>query len=124
MEVEEQISDAQRHQNYLELLKAIEYLENGGRVTEDWTEDSKQYIRKWRQWIPDFNVVNDEREDEEFRKVCSETETIMKYLHGTVDRTGYVDPKLYLLLLQHMKKILDMLESDEEFAELLSSMKM
>lgn len=124
MEVEEEISDAQRHQNYLELLKAIEYLENGGRVTEDWTEDSKQYIRKWRQWIPDFNVVNDEREDGEFRKVCSETETIMKYLHATLDRTGYVDPKLYLLLLQHMKKILDMLESDEEFAELLSSMKM
>lgn len=122
MEVEEELSDTQKHENYLQLINAIKYIEEGGRISEDWCEESKKYVRKWREWIPDFSEINEEREDNDFRKLCNETETIMKYIYGTILRTNYLDSKLYLLLLQHMKKILDMLEEDNELDNMLKMM--
>ena len=124
MDVEDEITDAQRHQNYLELINAIKYMEDGGRVTEDWSDEGKKYVRKWREWIPDFSNINEEREDVTFRKVCNETETIMKYVHGTIVRSNYLDPKLYLLLLQHMRKMIDLITADDEMDDMMKMLSM
>ena len=124
MEIEQEFSDVEKYKNYTDIVNTIKYLEDGGRVTEDWTEDHKSMVSKRRGWIPNFSSINEEREDVEFRKVCDETETIMNYLVHNTKKTGYFDAKLYLLLLKHMKKILDMLADDDEMNDLLSMMKM
>jgi len=124
MEIEQPLSDVERYKNYTDLVEAIAYIENNGRITEDWTVENKSLIKKWREWIPDFSEINEEREDAEFRKICSDTETIMRYLYGTITRSSFLDVKLYHMLLKHMKKILDMLADDDEMNDLLSMMKM
>lgn len=123
MDVDQPLSDVERHKNYADLVEAIKYIESNGRITEDWTVENKKLIKKWREWIPDFSTVNEEREDSTFRKACAETETIMRYLYGTITKSSVLDVKMYYLLLTHMIKILDMLASDDEMNDLLSMMK-
>lgn len=119
-----ELSDAEKHTNYLAIAKTIEFIQSGGRITEDWTEEHKRLIRQWREWISDFSQINEEREDAEFRKLCNETETIMRYIYGTLNRASYLDVKAYLLLLQHMKKIIDMLANDDEMEEMMKMLSM
>lgn len=110
----QEFNDEEKNQNYCQIVRTIQFLENGGRITEDWMVENIDYIKMYRGWIADFSKVNEEREDREFRKCCEETETLMQYLSRTVHTSDYFDPKVYLLFLRHMKKLCDMLFAEDE----------
>ena len=113
------LSDVERHKNYINLVNAIKHIESGERITEDWTYTQKRRLEQWREWIPDFSMINQERKDKQFRELCSKTETLMRYILAVGFST-----KTYLQLLQHMVKIIDMLQEDEDFDALLNKLSM
>lgn len=109
-----EFNDEEKHQNYCRIARTIEFLQNGERITEDWMIENIEYIKMYRSWISDFSEINLEKDDTEFRKCCQETETLMQYLSRTVNMSDYFDTKVYLIFLQHMKKICDMLMDDDD----------
>lgn len=116
---DEMLSEVERNKNYLSLVNAAKHIENGERITEDWIYEQKRRVEQWREWIPDFSLINEEREDAEFRRLCINTETIMRYLLAS----GF-NVKTYLLLLQNMLKIIDMIEADENLEGLFENLRM
>lgn len=116
---EEALPDAQRYNNYLNIVNAIEHIESGGKITEDWVYDQKSMLEQWREWIPDFSVINQEREDKDFRQTCVQTETLVRYILAT----GF-NVKTYVQILKHMKKIIDTIESDDELTEFVEKLRM
>lgn len=119
-----EFSDEEKHQNYCRIVRTIDFLQNGGRITEDWMIEHIEYIKLYRSWIPDFSSINEEREDREFRKCCQETETIMQYVYRTVHTSDYFDTKVYLLLVQHMKKICDMIMDEDDLERCMKMLSM
>lgn len=119
MEVEQvqELSEAEKNANYQVFITTIEFIQNGGKITEDWVEENKKLIRQWREWIPDFNVINPEVEDSTFRKTCQHAETLISYLCAS----GF-DVKVYLMLLQTLKKLCDMLYADDELDSMMEMM--
>lgn len=119
-----EFTEEEKYQNYCRIVRTIEFLQNGGRITEDWLIENIEYIKMYRSWIADFSMVNEEREDREFRKCCQETETLMQYLSRTVNTSDYFDPKVYLIFLQHMKKLCDLMMAEDELEECMRMLSM
>jgi hypothetical protein len=117
-------TEEQKYQNYLQLIRAIRFIENRERITEDWMEDNKSTILRWRDWIEDFTTLNAEVEDETFRKKCRDAETIMQYLCHSIRTQKTFDPKTYLIFLHHVKYICDTLFTDAEMEEMMSMLSM
>ena len=120
----ETLSDSEKYKNYLEIANGIRYIENGGRITEDWMEESKLVIAKWRSWISDFSTVNPDREDKEFRDAATQCEVAMTYLCKEIAENSYVDVNMYANLLISMKKMCDCIFSDDELDDLMKMMSM
>lgn len=122
MEIESDFTDEQRNTHYLQIANTLNYIESNGRVTEDWMEENKKVILKWREWIPDFTDVNGEVEDGEFRRRASQTETLITYLFRSIKSTGTFDVKVYGILLSHMKYMCEYLFSEDELNDLVEMM--
>lgn len=116
------MSENQKHKNYLEIMEAIGHLKNGSRITEDWMEENKQIILKWRDWVDNYAIVNSEVSDREFRKNCSNIEVLLQHLCSTIKYTGSFDVKIYAILLDNMKNICEYLFTDQELDELMKDM--
>lgn len=100
-------SDAVKQANYNKIVEAINFILSGGRITEDWMEEHKTRILMYREWIPDYNLIDPEIENEEFRKKAYETEVLMRNLVEAIVRTKTFNVKFYLMLLQHMGWLTD-----------------
>ena len=90
------------YQNYCRLKATAAFLQNGGRITEDWIEEHKAHVTKYAEYFPRFSMVNLENEGEEFRKKATESETILNYLDDTIRKSGTLDLRMYLILNLHM----------------------
>ncbi len=108
------MDDNQRENNYLELVGAIEYLKRNGRLSEDWLEDSRALIRKYRIWWPNMAFMNQEIQDKDFRKMCGEAELILAELMRGVQSNDFVNVKLYSIFLKKVKTIIDRVIPDED----------
>jgi hypothetical protein len=111
---DEKMDDNQRENNYLELVGAIEYLKRNGRLSEDWLEDSRALIRKYRIWWPNMAFMNQEIQDKDFRKMCGEAELILAELMRGVQSNDFVNVKLYSIFLKKVKTIIDRVIPDED----------
>lgn len=118
------LTDKQKYQNYLQVVRTLKFVETGSRITEDWMEENKWLILRWRDWIENFAILNLEVEDEEFRKKCRDTETIIQYLCHSIHTQQTFDPKTYLIFLRHLKYICDTLFTDDEMEHLMSMLSM
>lgn len=87
-------------------------------------EEQKQKILQYRDWFPNYNMVDPEVEDETFRRKCQETETLIAHLSDCVMRKTTFSIKFYLLLLQHMKWLIDQEEQDDLMVEMMGSLGM
>lgn len=119
-----EFSDEQKNENYQRIVDTINFIQSGGKITEDWMDEERHYIYMYRSWIPDYSMVNPERETAEFRKVCHETETLIQYLLNYLKNTGHVEVKVYLMLLQHMRKIIDSIREEDELDDLMNGLAM
>lgn len=117
-------TEQEKHNNFLKILSTTQYLDNGGRITEDWMEDHKAMILKYREWISDYSDVNDEITDATFRKCCMETEVLLRQLCNSIWSSGSFNVKIYHIFIRHMKKILEIVYTDDEMADLLSMLSM
>ena len=115
-------SDNERYQNYMQIVNTLNFFENNGHITEDWMEENKWIIEKWRDWIDDYSQINSEVNEKAFRKACSEIETLISYLIKSIRATKTFDTKVYYILLQKMKYICDNLFTAAEMEELMNSM--
>lgn len=111
-------------ENYLRLLNTVETLETGVRLSEDWYEEHKTHILKYRDVFMDFSTVNQEIHDESFRKKAIETETILSSLVHEVKTRGIFTVKMYLLLNKHMKALCEFIHGEDELLEMLGRMRM
>ena len=111
-------------ENYLRLLNTVETLETGVRLSEDWYEEHKTHILKYRDVFMDFSRVNEEIEDEVFRKKAAETETILSSLVHEIITRGIFTVKMYLLLNKHMKALCEFIHGEDELLEMLGRMRM
>jgi hypothetical protein len=116
------LTDNQKHKNYLEITESIGHLKNGSRITEDWIEENKRMILKWRDWVENYAIVNPEVNDLEFRKKCSNIEVLLQHLCSTIKYTGTFDVKVYAILLDNMKGICEYLFTDQEIEDLMEHM--
>lgn len=108
------MDDTQRENNYLELVAAIQYLDRNGRLTEDWLEDSRRLIRKYRIWWPNMRFINEEILELNFRKICGEAEVLLAELMRGVHANDFVNVKLYAMFLKKLKTIIDRVIPDDQ----------
>jgi hypothetical protein len=118
------LTENQKFKNYLEITESIGHIKNGSRITEDWMEQNKEIILKWRDWIENYALINPEVNDRDFRKKCSDIEVLLQHLCSTIKYTKTFEVKIYAVLLNYMKDICEYLFSDNELDELMSNMSM
>lgn len=111
---DEEMTQTQRENNYLELVAAIKYLERAGRLSEDWLEDSRAMIRKYRTWWPNMAFMNSEIQDKDFRKMCGEAELLLAELMRGVQSNDFVNVKLFGIFLNKLKMIIDRVVPDDQ----------
>lgn len=87
-------------------------------------EDHKKLILQYRDWIPNYAIVNEEITEPQFRKYCEQTETLIRHLCHTIWASGTFDVKVYHIFMRHMKGILDTVYMDDDMADLLSGLSM
>jgi len=115
-------SDTEKYKNYIEIIKTLEFIENNGRITEDWMEHNKWVIEKWRDMIEDYSRINPEIISKYFRKDCHETEVLIQYLIKSIRSTKTFDVKTYTILLRKMKSICDSFYDDIELDNLMNTL--
>jgi hypothetical protein len=109
-------------ENYLRIVHTVETLEIGIRITEDWMEEHKGHILKYREVFPNFEIVNPDIEDSEFRTKAKETETLLANLSHQVNTQGTFNVKLYLILNKHMKSMCEIIYGEEQLAEMIQEL--
>jgi hypothetical protein len=119
---EEMFTEEQKTAHWLQVYNAIKFLENDGRITEDWMEDQKYHILRWRDWIPNFSTLNQEVEDPTFRAKCTYAEQIMTHLVESITQTKTFDPSVYLLLLKSIEYIRSSITNVDDITEWITYM--
>jgi hypothetical protein len=124
VDIEMPLSDEQKHRNFLKILGTVRYLDDGGRITEDWMVENTNLIIMYREWISDYSQVNEEISEPTFRKCCVDTETLLRQLCHSIQTRKTFDLKIYHMFMQKMKQIVEAVISDDELSDLLSIMSM
>lgn len=114
------LTDQEKYNNFLKIMATAQYLDDGGRITEDWMIEHRQLILTYREWVPDYTNVNDEIEESGFRKCCAETEILLRQLCHTIDRREWFDVKIYHIFIRHMKQILETVMGEDELEALMN----
>ena len=115
-------SDNEKYANYMEIINTIKFFESNGHISEDWMEENKWRIEKWRDWISDYSDIHPEVTDKAFRKACSDAETVLQYLIQCIRSTKTFDTKVYFILLNKLKYICDSMFEEGELENLMSNM--
>jgi hypothetical protein len=132
MEVEEccvhcdryNFTEDQKHQNYQRILKTIKFLENNGKITEDWFIKHSALIAMYRVWIPDFSILDTDNYDKEFRDLANETERVITTLMGLIQVYRFIDTTLYLQLVKNIKKLYENIMTERDLNDCMSKMSM
>lgn len=122
MEEEDTDMYSSPHENYLRILNTIQTIESKCRLTEDWFEEHKQHIFKYREVFPNFRNVNEDMEDKDFRKKADETEILLSNLIHEIKHRSLFDVKVYLLLNKRMKELCELIWGEDELLEMLGKM--
>jgi len=114
MEIEDETMDShseysndEKYKNYEHLVETIKFFQTEGRITEDWIENEKHVIERWRDWIYDFSELNLDVQDKTFRRACRDAESLISFLMNSIRTTKTFDPKVYYILLVTIKFICD-----------------
>lgn len=110
------------YNNYLRLLNTIHSLENSVRFTEDWYEEHKRHILKYREIFSNYALINEDITDPKFRKLADETETLLSNLVHDIKIRNTFSLKIYLLLNKHLKELCDLIYGEDELMNLLNEL--
>lgn len=123
----EELSDDQKFANYCRLLEAIEHIESGGRITEDWMEAQKEHIERIAVFFVDgFKSLSPEIKDKEFRTIAQQADTMLTSLLTSIyyDKTFNVGHYNILLnkILVLFKLTHEFHGSSDELSEFMNKM--
>ena len=116
------LTEDEKYVNFLNIMNTVRYIENGGLATTEWVDEQKKNVVMYREWISDYSKINEEIEDDDFRKCCSETEVLLQNLCHMIEKQGILNLKLFGMFMKHMKHILDTVFTDDQMAELLEKL--
>jgi hypothetical protein len=122
MEEEDTDMYSSPYENYYRLLTTIKEIESASRLTEDWFEEHKQHILKYREVFPNFRKVNEEMQDSDFRTKAEETETILSNLIHEIQTRNIFTSKVYLLLNKRLKHLCELIWGEDELLEMMRKM--
>lgn len=105
-------------------MRTTQYLDHGGRITEDWMEDHKKLILKYRSWFTDYGNVNLDITEPGFRKCCAEVEELLSHLARSIWSEKTFDVNVYHNFVKHMYQIVETINTDDEMTMLLSMLEM
>jgi hypothetical protein len=108
--------------NYCRVIETIRELEGEFRITEDWVEEHKGHIFKYREVFEDFTKVNEEVENEEFRQKAYEAELLIRNIIHEINVNGTINLKFYLILNKHLKYMCESVWSEEELSNMIKEM--
>ena len=120
-------TDEEKRTHYQILIDTIQFLSNNGRVTEDWMEEHKKLIMKYRRaYMEDMKYVNSEIQDSEFREAAREAEALLSKMVNTIIKQGTFNLQTYLLFCKKINFMVDFVSTyypESEIESLLSEMK-
>lgn len=123
--MDEDLTEDEKYSNYCRLVETIQFIEGGGRITEDWMEHHKGVIRQYHEVFSNgFRAINLEIKSKEFRTLAEQADVIMNSLITSIQYEKTFKVGHYHLLLQrlfHMVQIVN--EYYDEGDELTSFMK-
>lgn len=127
MEIEETLTDTQRYSNYCNLVETIKFIEQGGRITEDWIEHHKGVLIQYRAAFPSsFLIMNSEIKDKEFRKIAQEADVLINSLMTSVYYEKTFKVGQYHMLLKRMFRMLEIVNENcddgDELATFMQNM--
>jgi hypothetical protein len=110
------------YQNYLRLKNTVQYLQAGGRVTEDWLREHVAYILKYYEMFSVISDVNLEVEDSEFRNLAKETENLLQNLINCINEDEWFDINQYLKLNINLIKMCEILQLEQDLESVLNAL--
>ena len=95
-------TDEQKHQHYQFLLKSIEELRSGHPPTDDWEQEHFNFFRSLRREFPNFHLMNNEQDGEEFIQWKNHAEQLARYQEMYWESNGEMNYPAYLQLLEYL----------------------
>lgn len=115
-------TDNQKESHYVRIVSAIRDIRNGVRVTEDWIFEQMTFVKKCRHFYPDISKLNPEITNPRWRTMAENCEMILSQLVYEIDETAFFSVQLYLAFCEHIKKMFEMILTEDELADLMSVM--
>ena len=106
-------SDDAKFANYVFLIGAIRYVEQGRRITEDWMEVHKKRILTYRDFWVDMSRLNPDLPDARFRTAAVECETYLGILYDEILSTKTFSVDIYHQLNLSMRKMMESMFEDD-----------
>ena len=120
--MEQELTDDEKYSNYCRLVETIQFIESGGRITEDWMEHHKDVIHEYRDGFPDsFRALNLEIKDKEFRTLADQADVLMNSLLTSIQYEKTFKVGHYHMLLQRLFRMLEIVHEYHDDGDELSS---
>ena len=115
-------TDDQKSQNFSRIVDVIKDVRNNVRITEDWMYDQMEFIKTCREFFPDMSKLNAEVVDPRWRAMAESCERILSQLVFEIQETRSFSLQQYRTFCENVKKMFEMIMTENELADLMSSM--
>ena len=115
-------TDAQKNENHNHVLTVIEHYYAGGRITEDWIEEQKEFIMTIRDFFGNMEKMNLECQDKRFRALAEECELLLNHLIEEISETMTFTVDIYYRLNLNIQTMIEIKCEDEELCDLMSEL--
>lgn len=114
-------NDEEKQANYMFLQSAIQHVQQGKRITEDWMEEQKEMILIYRDFWPDMTCLNPDIRDFRFRAQAVEAETLLTLLYEEICETNTFSVDTYHVFNMCVDKMADTFCEDEDVSNMFAS---
>ena len=122
METDQPLTYDEKFYNYRRLVDTIQFIDQGGRITEDWMETHKQILGEYRNAFPDsFRAVNPEIKHKEFRTLAEESGVLLDSLMTSIQYEKKFKVGHYRMLLTRMLRMVDLVNEYHDDGDELTS---
>jgi hypothetical protein len=120
--MEQDLTDDQKYSNYCRLVETVQFIEGGGRITEDWIEHHKDVIQEYHDAFPNgFCLLNPEIKEKEFRTLAEQADVLMNSLLTSIHYEKTFKVGHYHLLLKRLQRMLQIVYEYHDDGDELSN---
>lgn len=118
------MNEQEKEKNYLRIVNTVEYLKNDGHISEDWMEEHKSAILFYREISSDWNMINEDIRDTDFRNAAYKVELLLRVLIKEIKVYKRFNTKLYLELNQKLLYMISYFDGVDELTNELLKLSM